>query len=141
MRKLLSLVAAPLCALALSAPGFAAEPLNKGGFTGSSWLELRTYLAGEGNIAAPAQPVASLRAPSEKVRIIEMPLDPRAVEGPSLLSAALEAYQKALHPLREAVARNPNLSATLKENGLSPKDVLAVSKGEDGVTLFVDPAA
>jgi hypothetical protein len=74
--------------------------------------------------------------------VIEVNLDPQTATGPGAIAAVLPEYEAVLGSVREAVARDPRLSSSLKSKGYDLSDVLGISRGEDGaVSVFVGSAA
>ena len=134
MKNIHSLMIAGFCALALCAPVAAGE-LRKGAETAAdrvSWSDVMS-----GKWFGPVR-----RAYPNSVEVIEIGLDPATAKAPGLIATVLPEYEALIDTVREVVAKDPAVSLSLKERGLSADDVLGLARGSDGsVSVFVGSSA
>jgi hypothetical protein len=134
MKSIHSLMIAGFCALAMSLPAAAGE-LRKGAETAADRVSWTDVMSGKwfGPVRGAHQP---------DVKVVEIELDPATAKVPGVIATILPEYDALIDSVREVVAKDPAVSLSLKEQGLSADDVLGLTRGADGsVSVFVGSSA
>jgi hypothetical protein len=88
-----------------------------------------------GRLDRATRPVA-VAAQSAEIEIVELPVDAAIAEADALLPEAMTAIDDAIRVLRSVAVRDPRVAAALRQEGVSPDEVIGMVRSGGALTVI-----